>query len=105
MVSEYAVLAKDRDGKKKSGLSLLLRLGGAVDPGDAPSDWDRNDWRCSGFVKIPDPGARLTPGNQEILRLRSMQGVQWMTALNLEQTRARSVMVWGAWDKVPRSNG
>jgi hypothetical protein len=68
IVSDYVRLYTDREGKRKSGLAYLLRLQGP-DAGkeSAPNDWDRRDWRCSGYVDIPEPGHPLTPRNRQLV--------------------------------------
>jgi hypothetical protein len=95
IASEYAVLVKDREGKRKSGLSLMLHFqqqpANREKSGSILSDWDRNDWRCSGFVKIADPDAPVY--NKDFVRTLEEHGTPWMTARNLFQTRTESV-IW-----------
>lgn len=91
IASEYARLYVDREGKKKTGLSYLLKIhdryGSDV---RHVSKWDQRDWRCSGFVDVPEPGFPLTPANQAILDDPSMKGWRVATVRRIFQTKTMS---------------
>jgi len=101
IASEYVRLYVDRQGKKKSGLAYLLKINDkhGTDQGSL-SDWDRRDWRCSGFVDIPEPGFPLTERNRMLLA--DLKDVKVETVRRLFQMRTMSFAQFGsprAFDK------
>lgn len=56
-LSEYVELYKDRQGKKRSGLSMLIQANDRLAQTNKElSSWDAIDWRCSGHLYIEEPG-------------------------------------------------
>jgi hypothetical protein len=93
IASEYAQLYVDRQAVKRSGLSFLLRVNEryGADLRDL-SKWDRRDWRCSGSVDIPDPGAPILPINQKIGEIwESKLGFKPRTVRRLFQMKTMSM--------------
>jgi hypothetical protein len=93
IASDYFQLYSDRQGKRKSGLGFLLRLAkeGELDP-RAISEWDKNDWRCSGFVDVLDPTGRLTPENAEMVN-GLPEGVGYRTVRRLFQDKMSKAVI------------
>ena len=91
IASEYVRLYVDREGKRKTGLSYLLRVHDRYGSDSRHiSAWDRRDWRCSGFVDIPEPGFPLTPFNQTLLADQIAHGWKVMTIRRIFQTTTMS---------------
>jgi hypothetical protein len=93
IASEYTRLYFDREGKRKSGLAYLLKIHDWHESDrHRVSEWDRRDWRCSGFVDIPEPGFPLTPENQRLLadhmkdwRVETVRRVFQMRTMSIAQ--------------------
>lgn len=92
IASEYVSAYQDKEGKRKSGLGYLLAIDREFGNAQGSvSAWDTVDWRCSGFVEIPDPGFPLTPLNQEIVS-GPMNNFTAETVRQLFQTKTMSAV-------------
>jgi hypothetical protein len=93
IASEYVQLYMDRQGRKKTGLAYLLKIHDKYGSESVGlSAWDKRDWRCSGFVDIPEPGFPLTPFNRRLLAQPMAKGWKTMTYRRIFQNKTMSVL-------------
>ena len=89
IASDYIRLYRDRQGALKSGLSYLLQVQKFLASNEQEiSDWDKRDWRCSGYVQIAEPGQPLTPESQRFPE--AIGDSEYLTTRHLYQTYTES---------------
>ncbi len=94
LLSKYATAFQEREGRRRSPLSYLLKLSDWAQCNQSRiSAWDKRDWRCSGSVYAPDPDGKLNDENQAIFADPEIsKAIQPFPMLRIEQTTTMRVV-------------